>query len=543
MKNKFNKFGIMLDCSRNAVRTPETVKNYISLLKKVGYNCVFLYIEDTYEVAKNPYFGYLRGRYTEEQLRDIVEFGDSIGVEIIPCMQTLAHLNATLRWDKIPIDCADIMLVDNERTYELIEDMFASLAKSFTTNKIHIGMDEAHMLGRGAHLDIHGYEEIAPIMKRHLTRVKEIANKYFDEVLIWSDMYIRAFNNGNYYFYKPVTVPKEIRDSLPEGIIPVYWDYYHDDVETYDINLDAHLQLSKSTWFAGGAWTWGGFLPHNTFSTPAMEAGIRSALKHKVKNVFMTMWGDDGAECSIYSILPSLFAIAEFAKGNFDTDKIKATFKKHIGIDYDDFMLLDAANYVDGELRSKSLLKPPNPAKYMLFSDPFNGFLDVTVLGGEGKKYSELAPKLSEVAKRSRKYGYIFKTASALCSVLEIKFELGVKTRALYKAGDKAGLLALANNEYTELEKRIKLFHKSFREQWFRENHPSGFDVQELRIGGLLLRLASCRDRLRDYAAGKTESIPELEAELIAYPFRGTDVADEPVYANQYQTIATPNVF
>ncbi len=542
MKNKFKYFGIMPDCSRNAVMKPETIKDYLSVLKKMGYNCMFLYTEDTYEVEGEPYFGYMRGRYTEEQLRDIVEFGNSIGIEIIPCMQTLAHLNATLRWDKIPVDCNDIMLVDDERTYEMIENMFKALRKSFTTDKIHIGMDEAMMLGRGEFLARHGYEKVESIMKRHLTRVMEIAKKYFDEILIWSDMYIRAFNNNDYYIKEKTTVPKEITESLPEGIIPVYWDYYHFEEELYDVNFDAHSQLSKSTWFAGGVWTWGGMMPQNTFSIEAMEAGVKSAVKNKIKNAFMTLWGDNGGECSMFAALPGLFAVAEFAKGNYDTDSIKTKFKRLIGMEFDEFMLLDELNYIDGPVPDKLFYNPPNPAKYMLYSDPFNGFLDSTVVGGEGEKYKTLAKKLSEASRKSRKYGYFFKTASKLSEVLELKFELGVRTREIYKSGDDSALAALIS-DYTELEKRLKGLHKAYREQWYRENHPSGFDVQDLRLGGLIQRIASCRDRLRDYKDGRLSEIEELEVELLPFTRGGKNIEKQPYYFNLYSLNATPNVF
>ena len=30
--------GVMLDCSRNAVMKPETVKHYANIVKKMGYN-------------------------------------------------------------------------------------------------------------------------------------------------------------------------------------------------------------------------------------------------------------------------------------------------------------------------------------------------------------------------------------------------------------------------------------------------------------------------------------------------------------------------
>ena len=536
MANKFKYFGVMLDVSRNAVIDLDMYKWYLPLLKRMGYNCVFLYSEDTYYVEGEPYFGYMRGRYTESEMRELDELASGLGIEVIPCVQALAHVNGTLRWQHVPIDTDDIMLVDDERTYELIDRMFASLSKNFKTRKIHVGMDEAYMLGRGKHLDIHGYQPINEIMDRHLRRVIEIAKKHgYEDVMIWSDMYMRAFNGGDYYISDYTKVPKEIVDSIPEGVIPVYWDYYHHDERMYDIHFDAHKQMSKNTWFGGGTWSWGGFMPHNEYGLMTMKPGIRSAIKNKVKNAFITMWGDDGAECSKAAMLPSLFAISEFAKGNEDMDVIKAKFKRLIGISYDDFMLLDAPNNINGS--SVDYKGAVNPSKYMLFSDYFNGFLDITVLGGEAEKYAALAEKLNKVAASSRKYGYLFKSAARLCEALEVKFELGYKTRAAYKAGDKDELRRLAENDYKEVEKRIKAYHRAFEEQWFHENKPCGFDVQDIRLGAVIQRTSSCRRRLLDYVNGRISSIPELEEELI--PYRGFEKRS--IYCNEAKYYLTTN--
>ena len=536
MANKFKYFGVMLDVSRNAVMTVETMKWYLPLLKKMGYNCVFLYSEDTYAVEGEPYFGYMRGRYTEAEMLEMDEFATSIGMEIIPCVQALAHVNGTLRWLHVNVDTDDIMLVDDDRTYELIDHMFASLSKCFKTRKIHVGMDEAYMLGRGKHLDIHGYEPISSIMKRHLDRVCEIAKKHgYEDVMLWSDMYMRAFNNGNYYLTDYTKVPKDVIEAVPENVIPVYWDYYHKEERIYDIHFDAHKQMSKNTWFGGGTWSWGGFMPHNDYGMMTMLPGIRSAVKNKVKNAFITMWGDDGAECSKVAMLPSLFAISEFAKGNEDMDLIKAKFKKSFGISFDDFMLLDALNDINGTSREYNA--PVNPSKYMLFSDYFNGFLDVTVVGGEGEKYRELAPKLWAVAKKTRKFGYLFKTAAALADALAVKFELGYKTRLAYQAGDKDELRRLAENDYKEAEKLIRAYLRVFEEQWFYENKPCGFDVQDIRLGATIQRTISCRRRLLDYVNGKIDSIPELDEELL--PYRTFEKRS--IYCNEAKYYLTTN--
>ena len=523
MAKKFNSLGVMIDMSRNAVMSIPSLKRYLPILRKMGYTTVFLYTEDTYEVDGEPYFGYMRGRYSKAEMKELDTFANSIGIEVIPCIQTLAHLNGTLRWGQIPVDCGDILLADDPRTYELIERMFTTLSECFTTRKIHVGMDEAHMLGRGKHLDIHGYEHSSSIIKRHLEKVCEIAKKFDYEVMLWSDMFFRSWmENGIYYASEVMDVPKNVVESVPESVIPVYWDYYHLNESEYDVMFQMHNQLSKKTWFAGGAWTWSGFMPHNKFSMDVMGPAIRSCRKNNCKNIFMTMWGDDGSECSKFSILPALFYIAECAKGNEDMESIKAKFTRFTGgITFDEFMLLDAANNLTegGVIKCEehNYSYPVNPSKYMLYSDYFNSFMDYTLVPGASKTYGELAVELNRVAKKSRKFGYLFNTAAKLCEALAVKYELGAKTRAAYAAHDLDTLRALAENDYVLAEKRINAFALAFEKQWFTDNKPCGFDVQDIRLGGIIRRTSACRRRILDYVNGKIDSIPELEEEILPY--------------------------
>ena len=512
---RFDNFGVMIDMSRNAVMSLDGLKRFLPLLRKMGYNCVMLYTEDTYEVDGEPYFGYMRGRYTKAEMKEIDAFAESLGMTVIPCIQTLAHLNAIFRWGEFPRDCNDILLTGDDRSYELIDRMLSTLSECFKSRKIHIGMDEAHMLGRGKYLDIHGYENVNVIMKRHLAKVCELADKYGYEVMLWSDMYFRPWNDGKYTIPK-CEMPREVVEALPESVIPVYWDYYQSDEKTYSDMIENHKQLSKKTWFAGGSWSWYGMIPFNRFTLESMIPALDACKKHKIRNVFMTMWGDDGAECSHFSQLPSLFYLAEYAKGNTDEAKIKAKFKRFAGIDFDEFMNIDCPNDI---VPYKG--RPVNPSKYMLYSDYFNGFLDCTVKEGAGCGYADYAEQLRATAKKSRKYGYVFDTAAKLCDAMEIKYELGVRTRKAYAAGDKAELERLAKQEYVEVEKRIVKFAEAFEKQWMNDNKPHGFDVQNRRLGGLIFRTKACRKRLLAYVNGEIDRIDELEEVIL--PFRKTE--------------------
>ena len=197
----FERNGLMLDCSRNAVFTVEKVKFLIKTLAKLGMNVLMLYTEDTYEVEGQPYFGAYRGKYTKDEIKELDAYASMFGVELVPCIQTLAHLHNVLKWpgmDKIR-DSADILQPEKEETYQFIEKLLSSVKEDFSTNRVHLGMDEAVMLGLGNYLKENGYKKGSLIIREHCNRVVDICRKLELKPMIWSDMYITANSTGGYY--------------------------------------------------------------------------------------------------------------------------------------------------------------------------------------------------------------------------------------------------------------------------------------------------------------------------------------------------------
>ena len=528
--------GVMLDCSRNAVMTVESVKRFMLLLKKFGYNMLQLYTEDVYEIDGEPYFGYFRGRYGKEELKAIVKYGEQIGVEVMPCIQTLAHLGTIFRWKPYSLinDFGDILLAEEEKTYELIDKMFQTLSECFLSRRVNIGMDEAHMVGLGKYLDKHGYLSRFQILKNHLEKVIKIAEKYHFKPMMWSDMFFKLANQGEYYKENPL-ITEEVIDSVPSGVELIYWDYYSKEEKRYDAMIRAHKKFGRNFWFAGGAWTWVGFTPNNAFSIDAGKAAVQSCLKNNVNDLFVTLWGDDGAECSYFSVLPSLYAFAKFSENCFDMEKIKKDFLEITGIEFDAMMLLDAP----GTVREQEI-GFENPSKYMLYNDCFMGIFDSTVIGGEGKYYNALKKKLNEY-KNHVEYGYLFQTQAALCSVLEYKYEIGVRTRKAYREKD-TGALKILCKDYEKIIRQLKSFYKSFCEQWKKENKTFGLEVQQTRLGGLIYRMEACRSELSQYIEGKIDSIEELEQEILDIEGKELLQHKSTVFNKWSQTVTVNNI-
>lgn len=508
MSDKY--FGVMLDMSRNAVMKIEQLKKFVDYIASFGYDSLFLYTEDTYEVKGEPYFGYMRGRYTTSEIKELDGYCNQKGIKLIPCIQTLAHLNAIFKWEyyKDINDANDILLVGEERTYQLIENMFKTISECYVNRVVNIGMDEAHFLGLGKYLDKYGYENRSEIFARHLTKVVEIAKKYGFKPIMWSDMFFRLANKGNYYGKEPIS--QQIKDMTPKEVGLVYWDYYHSTTVEYDEIIKAHRQFDNDIWFAGGAYSWRGFAPSNAFSLKTMIPAMKSCKANGIDKIMITMWGDAGKECSFYSLLPSLYHISCVYHGQEDVDQIKGEFFKLTGESYDALFDLDLPNRICGNVDTQF-----NPSKYLLYSDLFNGFTDATLPMGANEQFKKNAKKLRKHAKNS-KFSYIFDMEAKLCDVLEIKYDLGLRLREAYKKKDLANLKALLL-KIKLVEHRLKVFYRSFRNLWYAENKPHGFDVHDLRLGATMNRIHACGERLQDYISGKITQIPELEEELLDF--------------------------
>lgn len=517
---KFRRLGTMLDLSRNATMNMETIKRWIDLTADIGYNALYLYLEDTYELDGNPYWGYLRGGYSQAELKEIDDYAYERGMEVIPCIQTLGHLDRIKKWPQYKdiMDIDEILLVGDERVYELIDTMFSSLTKCLRTKTIHIGMDETWKLTRGKYQDLHGLENPTEVLLGHLQRVSEIGKKYGLQMPIWSDMFFRLASGGEYYISN-ANIDASVAEKIPDNIQLCYWDYYHSYKHIYDNMITAHEKLKKGTCFSGGLWSWKGFAPNNKFSVMSTKAALKSCMEHGIQDVFFTLWSDDGGECSKFAVLPSLFYAAEAAKGNFDLADIKQKFKAKYGIAFDRFCALDViikdVSYKDQFPFSE--IFGDNPEKYLLFNDCFSGMFDKSVGGFENAAYKKLARKLG-LLKNDQTYGYIFETMSLLCDVLSIKAELGVNTRKVYASGDKQALLSLIA-DYKKVVKKLEKFYAAFRRQWYIEYKGYGLDVHDIRLGGLIMRIKDCAGRLQDLYDGKIQRIEELEEELLDYEF------------------------
>ena len=522
----FERNGLMLDCSRNAVFTVEKVKFLIKTLAKLGMNVLMLYTEDTYEVEGQPYFGAYRGKYTKDEIKELDAYASMFGVELVPCIQTLAHLHNALKWpgmDKIR-DSADILQPEKEETYQFIEKLLSSVKENFSTNRVHLGMDEAVMLGLGNYLKENGYKKGSLIIREHCNRVVDICRKLELKPMIWSDMYITANSTGGYYDL-PENTDCSKWEKPKKDLGLVYWDYYHDDTRTYEKMLDIHAQLSDNVIFAGGSWIWNGISPNYSKTYACTKAALSTCKKYNIKEVLCTAWMDNGAETPVDALLPGLvlFAHLDFHR-DYDETILKQEFRNCTGGEFDDFMAL--GNFDSLFLNTKENKEAQNPSKYLLYQDPMLGIFDYHVKesGVNTKSYYQNIQKcMKECAEKAGKYQLLFSFYEKLAAVLADKADLGMCIKSAYDRSDRAALKDISQNVIPGIICNLTEMKSSREKIWMNDATPFGYEILDIKIGGVITRLKSTGYRIDNYLNGNVLRLEELEEERLPYFTKGMD--------------------
>ena len=503
----FKTLGIMLDVSRGMVMKAEHLKKYFRRLALAGYNMVMLYTEDVYELPGEPFFGRFRDKYTASEIRELDAYAKSLGIELVGCIQTLGHMEQILRWKTGYRDIADTpqeLLAGEEKTYSLIEKMIRFWSENLSSRRIHIGMDETQNLGRGKYLDVHGYENPFEIFNKHLARINSICCKEGLSPLIWSDMYFRFGNEEHQYYTWEKPLSKEVMARVPENVTLVYWDYYHTGQDVYENMIRRHRENGFEPVVASGLWTWPALWYDHAHSIQTVPPCISACRKEKIKELFFTMWGDDGAYCDFDS---ALYGIIKAAELSFDANE-NAFAPRFEKICRASFTAADSAAQFGNLLFNAAL---------MIWDDPLMGIYFDEMVKRDGETFVPVAiqkcrdlldnitPYLAE-----REAGN-FQHLNNILLLLVNKLIFRRDFKMAYAENNRELLKSIADERIPLLIESVKEFNKSFRVQFLNSSKPAGLDRIQLRNGGLILRLEETIVRIQEFLDGSCDAIAELE--------------------------------
>ena len=519
--DRFDNNGVMYDGSQaSSLLTVETCKRYLLMLAAMGLNAFLLYTENTFDLPDEPYWGYMRPRYSKEDFKAIDDFAYALGIEVVPCVQTLGHLSEAIKWRPYSdfSDTPSTLLAGDERTYALIEKIVGRMSECFRSKRIHIGMDEAWGLGRGNYLNKNGYRPTFDVMLDHLNRVLTITEKFGYSPMMWGDMFVRVCRENELDYLEGAffEFPRELIEKVPRGVQIVYWDYYNRR-EYYDKWIPEYKKLCPNLVFSGCSRNVRTFGSHHTRTYLTSYDAVTSCKRNGVKEVLVTVWGDDHRESSPYAVLPGIQLYAEHEYNeDVSEDEIARRFAFCCGVSYR--AIVDISRFDQIEEINGDNYDVQSPSKTLLWQNILLGLFDA----GLGDKsvsahYEDLAAKMEQYRRDFPAYASVFAFYRALADALAIKGDLGVRVTRAYKKGDRAALAAIVGRDLPELERRLEVLRQAHQSDFYETYKPIGWEILDVRYGGAIAGTRTAAKRIRDYLDGVIDKIEELEEPRLYY--------------------------
>ena len=136
--------GFMMDTSHGPLPTEDEIKRQINFLARWKANQYYL-SEANIELRGYPLIN-PGARYTESQIRRIIDYARERHVDIVPCLELYGHLHDLFRVERY----ADLAALPhggeinprNPRVQSLLRDWVQQLTALFPSPWFHVGMDE-----------------------------------------------------------------------------------------------------------------------------------------------------------------------------------------------------------------------------------------------------------------------------------------------------------------------------------------------------------------------------------------------------------------
>ena len=508
----FKTLSLMLDISFRGPISLDGIKEYFTYLASMGYTQIWFYAEDMYEMPeKYKHFGYMRGRYSTAELRELDDYAYSIGIEIVPCIQTLGHMQHYLKWKEARKFAENSMVLKpgDEATYEFIKDMLVAASSAFRSRRIHVGLDETGGLGLGASLKRDGYREPIDIFQEHVAKVAEMCDELGLRPMMWNDMVFCYCSKNHTKYALDTELTPEVLARIPKNMDLVHWNY-----EDENCNL-AYIEKTKKTGnpviFAGGVWIFGGALPDNAWSKYFHEKAIADCKAGGVEEICMTVWSYG---TTIYQT--SLLEAARFAELTYEdtSEKLAERFEFLTGASFDGFYDMSNlhAQYKEGKIDYDSM--PYDERFYgnkLMWQDIMLGIFDEKLYREpRAEHYAMMAEEYAELITRQDEWCWLYEYCYAIFKLLALKCYIAERIAPAYKSGDKKTLRYILEEKLPALEVAwldLADAHMVHKDEFMR---PFGTEATDRMYGAMIMRTRYAIHRLADYLSGRVDSLPEL---------------------------------
>ena len=217
----------------------------------------------------------------------------------------------------------------------------------------------------------------------------------------------------------------------------------------------------------------------------------------------------------MYAALLGLQLYGELTyRTEYDEADLFARFRRCCHADARAFLDLSLFNYLPGMSPGTSA-NPANVGKVLLYQDPLIQLFENDLEGYPvSEHYESLVGRFARHAAENPEYPELFDFYTAMAHMLALKSRWHEQAGPIVRSGDRERAAALCE----EVEAIIDAVHAlriSWRALWEKTNKPNGFEVIEVRLGGVAARFATAGEKMRAFANGEADTIPELLEECL----------------------------
>lgn len=309
--------GYHLDIARGGVPKVETFKRILRWLFLLKYNHLAIYLEDLFPWKRYPTIGRHRGRLKEEELKEIIDYGKNLGIEVFPSLELSGHMEQILtlpefrrlsEWHNPAEGCLDLSNEEAKRfAYELLEEA----VNFFPSRYIHIGGDETWALGRGRSLNKTWRFEGPELYEAHHAKMIEIVREKGKVPILWGDMI-----SGMYRREDGERWASLLKSSIWQSAVIANWDYSTHPKSHFKDKIRLLKDLGLEQIACPGLANWNRYYPNFPVAIKNLENFLAAAKEEKTLGFLVTAWGDDGEECLFSFLEPLILASMEIAEGN-----------------------------------------------------------------------------------------------------------------------------------------------------------------------------------------------------------------------------------
>lgn len=286
--------GFMMDLGHGQLLRVAEIERQIDHLARFKANQYYFYSEATIELdgyeLVNP-----KGRYTRDEIRDIIGYARQRHVDVVPCLELYGHLHDLFRVEQF----SDLSLLRyggefdprNPKVLQVLDGLVEQTAKLFESPWYHVGFDEPWALGKiGATEGTDPFRVYIDVL-RH---VAEQAQKHNKRLMFWADMLSGA---------RIFSAHPELISELPKGTIAVPWVY--DDRPDFVPYLEPLAKANIPTVSAPGVWNWNEVFPDYHKSFRNINGLVGTGKRYNTLGSLTTGWTDSAQ--TIYRMsLPGL---------------------------------------------------------------------------------------------------------------------------------------------------------------------------------------------------------------------------------------------